>query len=191
LGPVHSILKVRKLIDLKAELIINYCDFDWRWDYDDFKTWLKMEKLDTALCVYSGFQPHYLNPAPYAHIKPAQHNLLEIKEKQSFTKYRQEEPAASGTFYFMNGADFLKACDWLVNKDEKINGEFYVSLIYNYFPSTGARALLYYVSHFMQWGTPEDLEEFVFSAKKVPFETENCLISSSDNSETLNFSAIL
>ncbi|MDB2701335.1 hypothetical protein N9Z35_07365 [Alphaproteobacteria bacterium] len=168
LGPVHSILEVSKHLNRNEEVIINYCDFDWRWNYLNFKSWINKEKPDAAICVYSGFQPHYINPAPYAHVKCDQHNLIAIKEKESFTKYRHEEPAASGTFYFKSGKLLIEACNWLKNRKETINGEFYVSLIFNYFPIKGFRCLLYYIDYFMQWGTPEDLQEFLFFAQKVP-----------------------
>ena len=47
---------------------------------------------------------------------------MEIKEKQSFTKYREEENAASGTFYFESGKLLLEACKWLIRREEDING---------------------------------------------------------------------
>jgi len=166
LGPVHSLLEIKKYIDNENEVIVNYCDFDWRWNYSDFKEWLLEEKPSAALCVYSGFHPHYINPAPYAHTRNHQNHILEIKEKESFTKYREEEFAASGTFYFSTGKLLVEACEWLLNKDEKINGEFYVSLLFNYFPSKKLRSLVYVIKNFMQWGTPEDLEEYIFFAKK-------------------------
>ena len=177
LGPVHSLLQIQEYLNNDEEIIVNYCDFDWRWNYEDFQKWLAVEKPAAALCVYSGFHPHYVNPAPYAHIRNHQHNVLEIKEKQSFTKYREEEPAASGTFYFSSGKLLLDACNWLVEKEEKINGEFYVSLLFNYFPLKGLRTLTYSIRYFMQWGTPQDLEEFIFFARKVPLKFKNNLIS--------------
>ena len=176
LGPVYSLLQISKYINNDDELIVNYCDFDWRWNYSDFKEWISVEKPDAALCVYSGFHPHYINPAPYAYTRNHQHNLLEIKEKESFTKYREEEPAASGTFYFSSGKLLLESCNWLVKNDQKINGEFYVSLLFNYFPSRKIRTLTYFIKHFMQWGTPDDLEEFIFFAKKVPLNFKPQLV---------------
>ncbi len=176
LGPVHSLMKIEEEIDTDAELIVNYCDFDWRWDYDEFQKWLSIEKPEAALCVYSGFQPHYINPATYAYTRNHQHNILEIREKQSFTNYREEEPAASGTFYFSSGKLLLDACKWLVRRGEDINGEFYVSLLFNYFPKKGLRTLTYFIDHFMQWGTPQDLEEFIFFAKKVPLNFKKNLV---------------
>ena len=176
LGPVHSILQIQDQIDKSADLIVNYCDFDWRWNYTDFKKWLLEEKPKAALCVYSGFQPHYINPATYAYTRNHQNNVLEIREKQSFTKYREEEPAASGTFYFANGQLLLDACNWLVGRNENINGEYYVSLLYNYFPSIGMKTMTYFIQHFMQWGTPQDLEEFIFWARKVPLEFKTNIV---------------
>ena len=177
LGPVHSLLEVKNFIDFESELIVNYCDFDWRWNYQEFKKWLAIEKPDAALCVYSGYHPHYINPASYAHTRNHQHYVLEIKEKQSFTKYREEEPAASGTFYFSSGKILFDACNWLIDKNEKINGEFYVSLLFNYFPLKNMRTLSYFVKYFMQWGTPEDLEDYKFLAKKVPMNFPSYLIN--------------
>ena len=168
LGPVYSLMQIEKYIKDEKEIIVNYCDFDWRWDYNVFKKWISTEKPDAALCVYSGFHPHYINPAPYAYTRNDQHNILEIKEKESFTKYREEETAASGTFYFCSGELLLDACKWLFKKGDTINGEFYVSLLFNYFPTKNKRSLIYSIRYFMQWGTPQDLEEFIFFAKKVP-----------------------
>ena len=60
--------------------------------------------------------------------------------------------------------------------DQKINGEFYVSLLFNYFPSRKIRTLTYFITHFMQWGTPDDLQEFIFFAKKVPLNFKPQLV---------------
>ncbi len=178
LGPVHSLIQIEKHLDLDEELIVNYCDFDWRWDYKEFKKWLLIEKPKAALCVYSGFHPHYVNPATYAYTRNNQHNILEIKEKESFTNYREEETAASGTFYFSSASLLMESCKWLIKKDENINGEYYVSLLFNYFPLKGLRTLIYSIDYFMQWGTPQDLEEYIFFAKKIPLnfkkQTINC-----------------
>ena len=129
------------------------------------KSGYQLKNLCCFVCLF-GFHPHYINPAPYAYTRNHQHNVLEIKEKASFTKYREEEPAASGTFYFSSGKLLLESCNWLVKNDQKINGEFYVSLLFNYFPSRKLRTLTYFIKHFMQWGTPIDLEEFIFLLKK-------------------------
>ena len=125
LGPVHSLLKVKNYIPINSPMIVNYCDFDWRWDYNNFKSWINTENPDSALCTYSGFHPHYLRPGKYAHVKYEQNYLLEIKEKESYTDYPDDEPAASGTFYFKDSSHFFDSCNWLVENKITVNNEYY------------------------------------------------------------------
>ena len=40
----------------------------------------------------------------------------------------------------------------------------------------GLRPLTYIIDHFMQWGTPQDLDEFIFFAKKIPLNFKISLI---------------
>ena len=35
LGPVHSVLKASKYIDDEEQVIVNYCDFSMKWNYDN------------------------------------------------------------------------------------------------------------------------------------------------------------
>ena len=49
--------------------------------------------------------------------------------------------------------------------DEKIslNGEYYASLVYNLLVKDKLKVFVYdKVPHFLQWGTPEDLEEYKY-----------------------------
>ena len=49
----------------------------------------------------------------------------------------------------------------LIEKIE-LNGEYYVSLVYNLLVNDGLRIFVYNkVPYFCQWGTPEDLEEYL------------------------------
>jgi hypothetical protein len=42
-----------------------------------------------------------------------------------------------------------------------LNGEYYISLVYNLMLRDGLPVLVYdKIPHFCQWGTPEDMEEY-------------------------------
>ena len=126
------------------------------------------------LSAYIGAsQPHYISPTTYAYCKCDQNRLIEIQEKQSYTKYREEEPAASGTFYFDNDETLVASCIELIEAGETVNGEYYVSLLFNSEICQKNRCLVYFIDHFMQWGTPEDLEDYIFAARKVPLRFQN------------------
>ena len=51
----------------------------------------------------------------------------------------------------------------MILADDHINGEFYMSLPFNYLVEDGLKVWCPdIVNYFCQWGTPEDLEEYLF-----------------------------
>ncbi len=162
LGPVHNILKVQPLIKDDEPVVVNYCDFDMDWDYADFKKIMAEKNAQSACVCYRGFHPHLLGPNLYAGTRVDENlNVLEVKEKYSFTPNKMDTWQQTGTFYFASGELLKKYCEELVDKNITCNGEYYVSLLYNLMIRDGVRVALYPVKHFCQWGTPEDLEEYL------------------------------
>ena len=50
----------------------------------------------------------------------------------------------------------------MVDEDVNLNGEYYVSLVYNLMLRDKLKVLVYdKVPFFCQWGTPRDLEDYV------------------------------
>ena len=161
-GPIHAVLQGQHLIDPDAPVIINYCDFTCYWDWARFKNLVKKNKCAGALPAYRGFHPHSLGTTNYAYIRGEEEWAQDIQEKKPFTSNRMEEFASSGTYYFSSGALALKAFEATVEKDLNTGGEYYVSLAYKYLFSKKLPVLIYPLEHFMQWGTPEDLEEYCY-----------------------------
>ena len=61
------------------------------------------------------------------------------------------------------GAILKKYYQQMLDQDINLNGEYYSSLVYNLMQADGLRTLIYdRVSHFCQWGTPEDFEEYQY-----------------------------
>ena len=159
-GPVYAVSKIFDLIENSQPTIINYCDFSCYWDYSNFKKHLKFENLDGCIPAYKGFHPHSLGNTNYAYLKESKRQLIEIKEKEPFTDNRMSEFASSGTYYFAKGEHVKKYFEEAIIKDLNTNGEFYCSLIYNLMVADNLKVGVYELEHFMQWGTPEDLEEY-------------------------------
>lgn len=54
-------------------------------------------------------------------------------------------------------------CQKLVENGPTLNGEYYASLPYNYMVRDGRKVWVpVNVEKFCQWGTPEDMEEYLF-----------------------------
>jgi NDP-sugar pyrophosphorylase family protein len=160
LGPVHTALAAAEWIRDAQPVILNYCDFSVHWDYADFKR--RMEALGCAGCItaYRGFHPHSLGPNLYAYLRERDDTLLEIKEKGSFTDQRMNEYASAGTYYFESGALLKRTFRRAVERGLRTNGEYYASLPFNLLVEDGLTVHIYELEHFLQWGTPEDLEEY-------------------------------
>lgn len=159
-GPVFAVQQIDNLINDEEEVIVNYCDFSCYWNYLDFLEHTRSRDADGAVPAYKGFHPHMLGTTNYAFMRDEKQWMLEIKEKEPFTDNRMQEYASMGTYYFKKGAYVKKYFKALMEKDINLNGEYYVSLIYNLLVNDGLKVSIYEVQHMLQWGTPQDVEEY-------------------------------
>ncbi|MGE4457260.1 MAG: NTP transferase domain-containing protein [Arcobacteraceae bacterium] len=159
-GPVYAVSLVEDLIDDDEEVIVNYCDFGTYWDYENFLKHTRERDADGAIPSYKGFHPHMLGSTNYAFMRDEKQWMLEIKEKEPFTDNRMNEYASNGTYYFKKGSYVKKYFKELMDKDINLKGEFYVSLIYNLLVQDGLKVSIYDIQHMLQWGTPQDVEEY-------------------------------
>lgn len=159
-GPVYATLFAEHLIDDNEEVIVNYCDFGMYWDYEDFLAHTRAREADGAVVAYRGFHPHMLGTTNYAFMREKDQWMLEIKEKEPFTDNRMNEYASSGTYYFRKGIYVKKYFKELIDKNINVKGEYYVSLVYNLLVQDNLKVSIYEIQHMLQWGTPEDVEEY-------------------------------
>ena len=171
-GPVYDVLRgyrellAQQAIDAQEPCIINYCDFYMQWDYAAFAKEAAERGCDGAVPCYSGFHPNLLPEKNYyaSCLTDAQDDLIEIRDKYSFEKDKTKAKHSPGVYYFAGGAVMEKYCQILTEHEEcAINGEYYASLPYNFMVQDGLKVWVpVNVEYFCQWGTPEDMQEFVY-----------------------------
>lgn len=159
-GPVYAVSLIENLIEDEEEVIVNYCDFGTYWDYNDFLKHTRDRNADGAIPSYKRFHPHMLGSTNYAFMRDEEQWMLEIKEKEPFTDNRNNEYASNGTYYFKKGKFLKKYFNELIREDINLNGEYYVSLVYNLLVRDNLKVSIYDIQHMLQWGTPEDVEEY-------------------------------
>lgn len=175
LGPIETVLRGEKWIKNSEPVIINYCDFFQLWDYKKFKKKVIKEDIDGAIICYKGFHPHLLGTDFYAGVKTDENNyFLETKEKYSYTPNKMDTWQSSGMYYFKSG-ELAKKYLRLAKKNKLLtNGEYYIPWAYNLMHNDGLNSLVYPAEYFCQWGTPKDLEAYLYwanyflSGKKSP-----------------------
>lgn len=171
LGPINAVRQVEHLLDPTRPVVVNYCDFTCYWDWDHFKSFVAETACAGAIPAYKGFHPHTLGTTNYAYIKAIGGSggedvdkgiawVSDIQEKQPWTDNRMEEFASSGTYYFASAQIMSDAFKQTMDQNLNVGGEFYVSLAYKPMLDEGKKIAVYPLQHFMQWGTPDDLNEY-------------------------------
>src|SRR4030067_3006453 len=149
-GPVFAVAQVFDRIDDDEAVIVTYCVFSKYWEYGDFLRHTRSRGADGAICAYRGFHPHMLGSTNYAFMREKDKWMLEIKEKEQFTSNRLQEYASDGTYYFKKGAHVKKYFIQLMEKNVHVNGEYYISLVYNLLREDGLRVSIYEIQHMLQ-----------------------------------------
>lgn len=162
LGPVYTVSHVFDWIDDEEQVVVNYCDFSIYWNYQKFEEFINDTQCDGCVVCYTGFHPHMLGDDNYAFCKTDKSNkILEVREKQPFTNNKMNEFASAGNYYFRKGKYIKQYFRQMMDADSNLNGEYYVSLIYNFLIKDGLSSLVYEVPKMLQWGTPLDLDMYL------------------------------
>jgi len=161
LGPSYAVWQVRQQLDLSRPTIINYCDFGGIWDLSKMEA--ALEKHDGAILTYTGFHPHMLRNTEYAYVKTDENgHVTEIQEKKSFTDDPYSEEASAGTYGFATGDLLIRAIAEQINQGISLKSEFYTSLTYKPLIEEGRTIVCIEMDKFFQWGTPEDLRDWIY-----------------------------
>ena len=169
-GPTYDVMQAASIIKDNEPVIVNYCDFYMHWDYQDFKRTIEEKDCDGAIPCYTGFHPHLIPEKNlYASCKVDEnHNLTEIREKYSFEKDKKKALHSTGTYYFKSGGLLKKYYQKQIDQKVMLKEEYYSSLTYNLLCRDGLKTYIYdKIHHFCQWGTPEDLKEYLFWIESI------------------------
>lgn len=161
LGPVYALTQSADYIDDDEPIMVSYCDYAQSWDTERFEQQVAKHDVAGAVPAYTGFHPHLWRPNVYAGIRTDKSGLMvEIREKHCFTPNPMDCHHSSGAYFFRTGALLKEYSNRLLDTGNTINGEYYVSMIYPLMLEDRLSIAVPEVETFMQWGTPEDLEEY-------------------------------
>jgi len=165
-GPSYAVWKAKEFIRPNVPVIINYCDFGGTWDFAEFSE--KIQQNDGVILTYSDFHPHMLRNTKYAYVQTdGDGNVTQIQEKESFTNNPMAEEASAGAYGFKNSTIMLSSIEAQLHEDISLNGEFYTSLTYRPMLANGNKIKTVRMRKFFQWGTPEDLADWLSWIRRV------------------------
>ena len=161
-GPVYAVMQATQFINDSLPTIVNYCDFFCLFNEELFIQLIEEEKPDGCIFTYTGFHPHMISNTNYAYVKKYNNLVDDVQEKQPFTNKPMTEEASSGSYYFKSGSLMKKYFEKTLDSDLKVNGEYYVSMVYKIMIDDKRKVNTFKINYFMQWGTPSDLEEYLW-----------------------------
>ena len=160
LGPAHAVMAAEPFLLDSEPVIVNYSDFACRWDFSLFLRDVQGRGLSACMPAYRGFHPHSGGETNYAYISETDGKVLSVQEKQPFTGNKIQEFTSTGAYYFSSAELMYKYIKKLLKSDLMVNGEFYLSGLFELMAKDGVSCGVFEIEHFMQWGTPQDLAEY-------------------------------
>lgn len=156
-GAACTVLLAKGLINNDDSLMIANSDQWVDTDIDAYLDTMNVKNLDGLIMTM------WANDPKWSFVRmDKQDHVTEVVEKKVISN-----EATVGIYNFRSGADFVAAAEKMIDKGERVNGEFYVAPVYNELISRG-QAIGYFnigkVGDGMYGlGVPEDLNLFISS----------------------------
>jgi dTDP-glucose pyrophosphorylase len=148
-GAAASVLAAKEYIDNNDLLVICNSDQIVKWTPNDFlKDAGEGRGLDGSIAVFTA------DGDRWSYAKTDENGrVTKVAEKQKIS-----DQATAGVYYWRYGSDFVKYAEKMIDKDIRVNGEFYVAPVYNEAILDGKTVGVYIVDEMIPLGTPEDLD---------------------------------
>lgn len=121
------------------------------WDSSDFMYQMNYKNIYASMLTFESISPKW----SFAKLG-ADGYVCEVAEKNPISNN-----ASVGIYYWSKGTDYVKYAEQMINKNIRVNNEFYVCPVFNEAILDGQKIVTYNVNKMQGLGTPEDLEEFL------------------------------
>lgn len=150
-GAACTTLLARDLINTDNELVIANSDQIVEWDSNEFLYSMQADKIDAGILTFNSFHPKW--------------SFAKIDNNGLVTQVAEKRPisnlATVGIYYWKKGKDYVKYADQMIQKNKRINNEFYVCPVFNEAIEDGKKIKTFNVERMWGLGTPEDLATFL------------------------------
>ena len=155
-GAACTVLLAKNLINTDDELLIANSDQWVWWSAQDFIDYMRASEADGGIVTFIAYE----NKWSYAKI--VNYKITHVAEKNPISEH-----ATVGIYYFARGKEFVEAAEQMIDKNIRVNNEFYVCPVYNEIINSGKIIKPYPIPMMCGLGTPEDLNEFLNSKQKI------------------------
>jgi len=170
-GQACSALLATEHINSAEPLLIVNSDNYFVWDTENFLHLIQNPDVHGTIFTFKdeSRSPNW----SYARVDE-NNNVLEVAEKEAIS-----DNALAGAFYWRRGSDFVNYTNQMIDKDIRVNGEFYIAPVFNGAIADRHRIKNYTIYDMKSMGTPTELSTFLewVETKKVALKLEDFILN--------------
>lgn len=150
-GAACTTLLAKEFIDNDQPLLIANSDQFVEWDSNEFMYSMIADGIDGGVLTFRSTHPKW--------------SFAALDENGYITRIAEKEPisdiATVGIYYWSKGSDYVSSAEKMIEKNVRVNGEFYVAPVYNEAIADRKKFKVFDVKKMWGIGTPEDLDTFL------------------------------
>jgi beta-phosphoglucomutase-like phosphatase (HAD superfamily)/dTDP-glucose pyrophosphorylase len=154
-GAARTALLAKEYVDNSKPLIIANSDQLLDWDSSKFMSQLLELGCDGNMALF------FANEDKWSYAKIQNNRIIRVAEKVVISNN-----ASTGIYGWARGSDYVKYAEQMIDKNIRVNNEFYICPVYNEAIQDNKRILPIFVDTMHGLGTPEDLERFLLQKSK-------------------------
>lgn len=150
-GAACTTLLAKKYIDNDEPLVIANSDQYVEWDSNEFMYSMVADLVDGGILSFKSTHPKW----SYAKLGDDGF-VCEVAEKKPIS-----DIATVGIYYWKKGSDYVRYAEDMIEKNIRVNNEFYVCPVFNQAIEDNKKVKIFNVEKMWGIGTPEDLQIFL------------------------------
>jgi HAD superfamily hydrolase (TIGR01509 family) len=155
-GAACTTLLAKEHIDTDAPLLMANSDQFVEWDSNEFMYKMVEQNLDGGIVTFRATHPKW------SFAKTDEYGFVtEVAEKNPIS-----DIATVGIYYWKHGSDYVRFAEQMIQKNIRVNNEFYVCPVFNEAIGDGKKIKTFDVPAMWGLGTPEDLKYYLENYKK-------------------------
>ena len=155
-GAACTALLAKEYIDNDNPLFFANSDQFVEWDSTEFMYKMNETDADGGIVSFRATHPKW--------------SFAKVDENGLVTEVAEKNPisdiATVGYYYWKHGSDFVKYAEEMIEKDIRVNNEFYVCPVFNQAIQDGKQIRTFDIPKMWGLGTPEDLKEYLENYKQ-------------------------
>ena len=150
-GAACTALLAKEYINTDSPLFFANSDQFVDWNSSDFMYKMNESGLDGGIVTFNSTHPKW----SFAKVNSDGY-VTEVAEKKPISNL-----ATVGFYYWKKGSDFVKYAESMINKNIRVNNEFYVCPVFNEALKDNKKIITYNIKKMWGLGTPEDLNYYL------------------------------